>query len=78
MVGVTHVHPHGEPHQFAAEVVLEAGADELLPVVQVLRADEPDHCVDEQGFNGPGDGVCAHFQRLLIDGAAVDAAVRVC
>ena len=48
MVRVADVAAHRETEQLAAEVILEAGADDLLAVVEVLGPDEPDHRVDEQ------------------------------
>ena len=51
-------------------MVLEPGADDLLAVVEVFRADEADHGVDHERREGAGDGVGAHLDRLLVDGSA--------
>jgi hypothetical protein len=48
VVGVADVHAHRQAEQLAAEVVLQAAPDHLLAVVEVLRADEADHGVDQQ------------------------------
>jgi hypothetical protein len=48
VVGVADVAAHRHAEQLAAEVVFEPGADDLLAVVQVFRADEADHRVDQQ------------------------------
>ena len=48
-------------------MVLEAGADDLLAVVEVLRADEADDGVDQQRLEAPGDRVGARLEGLLVD-----------
>ena len=48
-------------------MVFEAGADDLLAVVQVLRPDEADDRVHQQRLEAAGHGVGAGFERLLID-----------
>jgi hypothetical protein len=48
-------------------VVFEAGADNLLSIVQVLRANEADDRVHQQRLELASDGVRAGFERLLID-----------
>ena len=53
-------------------MVFQAGARDLLAVVEVLRADEADDGVDQQRLEVPRDGVGARLERLL-----VDAVVRV-
>ncbi len=67
VVGVADIDPHGEAEEFAAEVVFEAGADDLFAVEEVLGPDEADDGVDEQGAEGAGDGVGASLAGLLID-----------
>jgi hypothetical protein len=42
VVGMADVHRHRQAQQLAAEVVLQAGAEDLLAVVQVLGPDEAD------------------------------------
>ncbi|MNH22026.1 hypothetical protein D3C79_818660 [compost metagenome] len=48
-------------------MVFEAGADDLLAVVQVLRADETDHGVDQERLEVAGHGIGAGFAGLLVD-----------
>ena len=48
VVGVADVAAHGQAEQLAAEVIFKAGADDLLAVVEILRADEADDGVDQQ------------------------------
>jgi hypothetical protein len=48
VVGVADVAAHGQAEQLAAEVVFQAGADDLLAVVEILGADEADDGVDQQ------------------------------
>ncbi|MNI42973.1 hypothetical protein D3C73_972890 [compost metagenome] len=67
MVGVADVATHGHTEQFAAEVVFEAGADDLFAVVQVFRADEADDGVHQKRFEMPRHGVGPGFAGLLID-----------
>ncbi|KAH2812497.1 hypothetical protein KXV85_005082, partial [Aspergillus fumigatus] len=43
-----------------------AGADDFLAVVEVFRADEADHAVDEQRIERTGHRIGARFQRLLV------------
>ena len=67
VVGVADVAAHGQAEQLAAEVVFEAGAEDLLAVVEVLGADEADDGVDQHGLEVAGDGVGAGFEGLLVD-----------
>ncbi len=67
MVGVADVAAHGHAEQLAAEVILQAGADDLLAVVEVLGADEADHGVHQQRPEFARHGVGAHLAGLLID-----------
>ena len=67
VVGVADVAAHGQAEQLAAEVIFEAGAEDLLAVVEVLGADEADDGVDEHGLEAAGDGVGAGFAGLLVD-----------
>ncbi len=67
VVGVADVAAHGQAEQLAAEVVLQPGADDLLAVVEVLRADEADHGVDQKRLEAPGDAVGARLAGLLVD-----------
>src|SRR6516162_8690831 len=50
-------------------MVLEAGANNLLAVVKVLRADEADHTIDQQRIEGSRNRVSARLASLLIDAA---------
>ena len=72
MVGVADVHAHRQAEQLAAEMILQAGADDLLAVVEVFRADEADDGVDQQRRECARHGIGARLERLL-----VDAVVRV-
>ncbi len=67
VVGVADVATHGHAEQLAAEVVLQPGADDLLAVVEVFRADEADHGVHQQRLVAARDGVGAGLAGLLID-----------
>ena len=75
MVGVADVDAHRQAQQLAAEVILQAGANDLLAVVEVLRADEPDHGVDQQRLQIPRDRVGPGLQRLLVDRLTAHAEV---
>src|SRR3984957_20625648 len=48
-------------------MVLEGGARNLFPVVQVFRADETHDRIDQQGLKGSCDRVGARLEGLLID-----------
>ena len=67
VVGVADVAAHGEAEELSAEVVFEAGAEDLFAVGEVFGADEADHGVDEHGRELAGDGVGAGFAGLLVD-----------
>ena len=67
MVGVADVDTHRQAEQLAAEMILEAGADDLLAVEEIFRTDETDDRVDEQRLEVPRDGVGARLHRLLVD-----------
>ena len=44
VIGVANVAAHGQAEQLAAEMIFEAGANDLLAVEEILRADETDDC----------------------------------
>ena len=67
MVGVTDVHAERHAEQLAAEMVLEPGTDDLLAVIEIFRADETDHAIDQQGIESARDRVGARFAGLLVD-----------
>ena len=67
MVGVADVAAQRHAEQLAAEVVLEAGADDLLAVVEVLRPDEADDGVGQQRLERPRHAVGARLAGLLVD-----------
>ena len=48
MVRVAYIDTHRQPEHLAAEVVLEAGATDLLAVRQVLGSDESHHRVHQK------------------------------
>ena len=54
VVGVADVAAHGQAEQLAAEMIFEAGAGDLLAVVQIFRPDEADHGVDQHGLEMRG------------------------
>ncbi len=66
MVGVADVTAHGHAQQLAAKVVFQPGAEDLLAVVEVFRANKAHHGVDQQGLVGARHGVSAGFDGLLI------------
>ena len=65
VVGIADVAAHRHAHQLAAEMVLEAGADDLLAVI--LGADEADDGIDQQRLELARDRVGARLQSLLVD-----------
>ena len=67
MVGVADVDAHRHAQQLAAEMIFQSGADDLLAVIKIFRADEADHGVDQQRRKGPGNGIGAGLDGLLID-----------
>ena len=67
VVGVADVDAHRQAQQLAAEMVFQAGAGDLLAVVEIFRPDETDHGVDQQRLVAPRDRVGARLQRLLVD-----------
>src|SRR6266446_1849681 len=67
VVGVTDVHAERQAEQLAAEMVLEPGTDDLLAVIEIFRADEADHAIDQQGIESARDRVGARFAGLLVD-----------
>ncbi len=67
VVGVADIATHRHAQQLAAEVVFQACADDLLAVVQVLGADEPDHRVDQERLEMACHGIGAGFAGLLVD-----------
>src|SRR6516165_5752265 len=48
-------------------MILEPGADDLLAVVEIFRADEADHGVDEERRERARHRVGARLERLLVD-----------
>ena len=66
MIGVAGVAAHGQAEQLAAKVILETGANDLLSVEKILRADESDDGVDQKRIEGAGDSIGAGFERLLV------------
>ena len=48
-------------------MIFEAGADDLPLVVQIFRADEADHAVDQERIERARHAVGARLQRQLID-----------
>src|SRR5467141_3364728 len=66
MIGVADVDAQGHAEELAAEVVLQPRAHNLLAVVEVLRADEPNDSVDEQSLVSAREAVGARLQGLLV------------
>ena len=67
VVGVADVDPHRQAQQLAAEMILQPGADDLLAVVEIFRADEADDGVDQQRPEAARHRVGARLERLLVD-----------
>src|ERR1700721_636875 len=67
MVGVTNIAAHRHAEQFSAEMIFQPGADDLLAVVKIFRADEADHGIDQQRREGAGHGIGTGLDRLLVD-----------
>ena len=67
MVRVANVAAERQAEQFAAEMIFKAGADDLLAVVEIFRADKADDCVDEQRLVMPRQRISAGLAGLLID-----------
>src|SRR5215212_7468833 len=67
MVGVADVDPERQAEQLAAEMILEAGADDFLAVIEIFRTDEADHAVDEQRIEGARHRIGPRFAGLLVD-----------
>ena len=65
VIGVANVAADGQPHQLAAEVIFQPGADNLLTIVQILRADKAHHRIDQQRLKMAGDGIGPGFAGLL-------------
>jgi len=66
VIGVAHVHAHGQAQEFAAKVVLEPGPDDLLAVQEVFRADKSHDGVDQKRGKGPRHGIGPGLHGLLI------------
>jgi hypothetical protein len=60
----------------AQKVVFQAGARDLLAVVQVFRPHETDHGIDQQRLEGARHGVGARLAGLLVE--AMDGVAREC
>ena len=67
MVRVADIASHRDAEQLAAKVILQACADDLLAVVEVLGPDKSDDGIDEQRFEFSRYRISARFERLLID-----------
>ena len=67
VVGVANIDAHRQAHQLAAEMVLEPGADDLLAVVEIFRADKTHDRIDEQRRVAARHRIGACFHCLLID-----------
>ena len=66
MVGIADVDAHRHAEQLAAEMIFETGADDLLAVIEIFRADESDDGVDEERAELARHGVGAALDRLLV------------
>ncbi len=66
MIGVADVAAHRYAEQLAADVILQPGADDLLAVVEIFRADEAHHGVHQQWFVVARHRIGAHLAGLLI------------
>jgi len=66
VVRVAGIAAHGDAGELAHEVVLQPGTHHLPRVIEVLRADEADDGVDEEGRKMPREAVAAGLHRHLI------------
>jgi hypothetical protein len=48
VVGVAYVASHRQAEQFAAEMIFEAGANDLLSAKKILWPDDANHGIDQQ------------------------------
>ena len=67
VVGVADVAAHRQAQQLAAEVVFQAGADDLFAVIQVLRADKADHGIHQKWLEVPSHCIGAGLAGLLVE-----------
>ena len=67
VVGVADVTAHRQAEELATEVVLKAGADDLLAVIEILGADEADDRVHQERLELARHGIGPRFAGLLID-----------
>ena len=66
MIGVAGVAAHGHAGQLAHKVILQTGADDLPRVVEVFRANEANHRVDQEGLIALGKAVAAGLHGHLV------------
>jgi hypothetical protein len=76
VVGVAHVAAHGQAQEFAAEMVFQTGADDLLAVVQIFGADETHHRIHQQRLELPRHAVRASQARCPCGGHCRQRATR--
>ena len=67
VVGVADVDAERQAKQLAAEMILEPGADDLLAVIKIFRADKADHAVDQERIERPRHRIGPRLAGLLID-----------
>ena len=66
VVGVAGVAAHGYAGELAHEVVLQAGSDDLLGIVEVFRADKAHHCVHQERLIALGKAVAPGLHGHLV------------
>ena len=66
VVGIAAVAPHGQAVELAHEMVLQPRSDELAAVIEVFRADEADHGVDQKRRVMARKAIAARFHSQLI------------
>src|SRR2546422_10854180 len=62
VIGIANVAAHRETEELAAKMVLQPGADDLLCVSKIFRADKTHDGVYEQRREGAGHGGSASFE----------------
>lgn len=67
VVSVADITPHRETQQLPAEVVLQPRPQDLFAVIKVLRPDEADDRVHQEGVKTAGDRIGPRLAGLLID-----------
>ena len=70
VIGITGIDSHGQPREFAHEVIFQSSPGHLSCVVQIFRPDESDNGIDHERFIVTGQPITTGFQSYLV-GAVV-------